>query len=84
MNTKLTLTIEKQIIERAKQYAKEKNRSLSDIIANYLKLITEKPEKDIDDELHPLISSLKGSIKDSGIKDYKKELQKRSSSKYLK
>ena len=38
MNTKLTLTIEKEIIERAKDYAKEKNRSLSDIIENYLKL----------------------------------------------
>ena len=35
MNTKLTLTIEKEIIERAKNYAKEKNRSLSNIIENY-------------------------------------------------
>ncbi len=32
MNTKLTLTIEKEIIAKAKDYAKEKNRSLSDII----------------------------------------------------
>lgn len=40
MNTKLTLTIEREIIERAKNYAKEKNRSLSDIIENYLKILT--------------------------------------------
>ncbi|WP_335966975.1 DUF6364 family protein [Galbibacter sp. PAP.153] len=45
MNTKLTLTIEKEIIERAKNYAKEKNRSLSDIIENYLKMLTEKGAK---------------------------------------
>ena len=37
MSTKLTLTIQGEIIERAKNYAKEQNRSLSDIIENYLK-----------------------------------------------
>jgi predicted CopG family antitoxin len=40
MNTKLTLTIEQKIIEKAKKYANEKGRSLSDIIENYLKAIT--------------------------------------------
>jgi len=40
MNTKLTLTIDQEIIEKAKQYAKGKNRSLSDIIENYLKTLT--------------------------------------------
>jgi hypothetical protein len=40
MNTKLTLTIEKEIIERAKDYAKIKNRSLSGIIENSLKTLT--------------------------------------------
>ena len=44
MNTKLTLTIEQKIIQRAKKYAKDKNRSLSDIIENYLKILT-KEEK---------------------------------------
>ena len=39
MNTKLTLTIEQAIIEKAKFYAKEKGRSLSDIIENYLKVL---------------------------------------------
>ena len=42
MNTKLTLTIEQTIIERAKKYANNKGRSLSDIIENYLKVITKK------------------------------------------
>ena len=40
MNTKLTLTIEKEIIEEAKVYAREKGQSLSDIVENYLKLLT--------------------------------------------
>ncbi|GGE07692.1 hypothetical protein GCM10010831_06570 [Psychroflexus salis] len=40
MNIKLTLTIEQEIIQKAKEYAKDKNRSLSDIIENYLKILT--------------------------------------------
>ncbi|MDH5366136.1 MAG: DUF6364 family protein [Cyclobacteriaceae bacterium] len=39
MNTKLTLTIEQALIEKAKEYAKSKGRSLSDIVENYFKAI---------------------------------------------
>ena len=35
MNTKLTLVLEQEIIQKAKDYAKQKNRSLSNIIENY-------------------------------------------------
>ncbi|MDD7885201.1 DUF6364 family protein [Flavivirga sp. 57AJ16] len=83
MNTKLTLTIEKEIIERAKNYAKEKNRSLSDIIENYLKILTEKEQKDKDKKLNPIVESLKGSFKMPKNMDYKKELKNRLEEKYL-
>ena len=36
MTTKLTLSIEKSTIEKAKSYAKETGRSLSSIIESYL------------------------------------------------
>ena len=81
MNTKLTLTIEQAIIKRAKSYAKEKGRSLSDIIENYLKAITK--EEKIEEELSPLIKSLLGSFKTPKSFDYKKELSKGLSEKYL-
>lgn len=86
MNTKLTLTIEQEIIKRAKDYAKEKNRSLSDIIENYLKVLTkeEKEEKQQKDKkLNPVVSSLKGSFKMPKNMDYKKELRNRLEEKYL-
>ena len=82
MNTKLTLTIEQTVIEKAKSYAKEKGRSLSDIIENYLKAITN--EQKIEEEFSPLIKSLRGSFKVSKSFDYKKELSKGLSDKYLK
>lgn len=83
MNTKLTLTIEREIIERAKKYAKDKNRSLSDIIENYLKILTEKDQINKDKKLNPIVESLKGSFKMPGDMDYKKELRNRLEKKYL-
>lgn len=83
MNTKLTLTIEQEIIKRAKNYAKAKNRSLSDIIENYLKSLTKAVEKDKHSELNPVVKSLKGSFKMPKNMDYKKELDNRREEKYL-
>ena len=82
MNTKLTLTIEKEIIERAKEYAKDKNRSLSDIIENYLKMLTKKNSEE-EKKLYPTVQSLKGSFKMPEEMDYKKELKSRLEGKYL-
>lgn len=80
MNTKLTLTIEQSIIEKAKVYAKEKGRSLSDIIENYLKVITR--EQRVAENISPLVSSLRGSFSPPESFDYKKELSKGLSEKY--
>jgi hypothetical protein len=81
MNTKLTLTIEHTIIERAKKYAKHKGRSLSGIIENYLKVIT-KEETKSNIEIMPLTKSLRGSFKAPSDFDYKKELAKGLLEKY--
>ena len=81
MNSKLTLTIEQSIIKKAKRYSKGKGRSLSDIIENYLKAITNESESEI--ELTPIVKSLKGSFKAPKDFDYKKELTKGLTEKYL-
>ncbi len=81
MNTKLTLTIDQSIIERAKSYAKGKGRSLSDIIENYLKAIT--TEQRIVEDISPIVNSLRGSFKSPESFDYKKELSKGLSEKYM-
>jgi hypothetical protein len=82
MNTKLTLTIEQDIIEKAKAFAKTKSRSLSDIIENYLKIITSQNKEPIND-ITPLVKSLKGSFKAPASFDYTKELEKELSEKYM-
>jgi hypothetical protein len=82
MNTKLTLTIEQTIIERAKKYAKQKGYSLSDMIENYLKAIT-KVEAKTDIVISPITKSLRGTFKAPADFDYKSELLKGLSKKYL-
>jgi hypothetical protein len=82
MNTKLTLTIDDTIIQQAKKYAKRKESSLSNIVENYLKvLVSEK--KPSETELTPIVKSLKSSFSAEPDFDYKKELTKKLSEKYL-
>jgi len=82
MNTKLTLTIEQTVIDKAKRYAKRKGHSLSDIIENYLKVITYDGAKS-EMEIAPTVKSMRGSFKVPLDFDYKKELTKSLSKKYL-
>lgn len=82
MNTKLTLTIEHTLIEKAKKYAKDKGRSLSDIVENYLKIMIKEDNARVIDST-PITSSLRGAFKAPKDFDYKKELAKGLSKKYL-
>ena len=82
MNTKLTLTIEQSLIDKAKRYAKGKGRSLSDIVENYLKVIIKEEKVRVIDST-PIVTSLKGSFEAPKGFDYKKELLKGLSEKYL-
>ncbi len=60
MTIKLTLTIEKSIIERAKSYAKNTGRSLSEIVGNYLETIT---KENGEEQLSPKLKKIVGAVK---------------------
>ena len=75
MKTKLTLSIDKELVERAKSYAKKEGRSLSQIIENYLEtIISQEPSPE--EELSDTIKSLRGSFKAPEGFEYKNELIK--------
>ncbi|HPG07040.1 MAG TPA: DUF6364 family protein [Saprospiraceae bacterium] len=82
MNTKLTLTIEKEIIEEAKVYAREKGQSLSDIVENYLKLLTKEQREIKPKQLSPRVQRLRGILKVDEDFDYKKVVEEELSKKY--
>jgi len=82
MNSKLTLTIDETVIAKAKQYAKQKGRSLSDLVENYLKLTTSEEKEEF--EISPVVKSLLGSFSPPTEGDYKELLTDILSEKYLK
>ena len=70
MDKKLTLSLNKSIIESAKDYAKSNNISLSKLIESYLTTLTKRKRNS--SEITPLVESLSGVIsldKDFDIKD---------------
>ncbi|WP_144893850.1 DUF6364 family protein [Flavobacterium tiangeerense] len=72
MDTKLTLKLDQEIIEKAKHYASEKKLSLSRIIENYLNSLTsDKTNNDI--QISPFVKSLSSGIKIPDDYDYKKD-----------
>lgn len=82
MNTKLTLTLEKEVIKIAKKYAKEKGQSLSEMVENYFKFITDSREKIKEKPLSPRVRKLRGIIKPDNNSDYKQILTEELSKKY--
>ncbi|GJM31248.1 MAG: hypothetical protein DHS20C18_02490 [Saprospiraceae bacterium] len=75
MSTKLTLTLEKEVIEAAKKYANEKGQSLSELVENYFKFLTKDSKVETKIELSPKVKSLKGILKVNEDFDYKKILE---------
>ncbi len=75
MNKRLLIVIDQEIIKKAKEYAKQKNLSLSNIIENYLKSLTKK-EKAKQNKISPLIKTLKGTSNFQKILTLKKKLKK--------
>ncbi len=72
MNVKLTLNLNKDIIERAKDYARNKNQSLSALVQNYFIFLSEQ-KKTEEFEISPNVKELSGIISlDDGF-DLKKE-----------
>ncbi len=51
MDTKLTLKLDKNVIEKAKIYAAEHKHSLSFMVENYLKAVTSMKKTETHDEI---------------------------------
>lgn len=80
MITKLTLTVEKTVVERAKVYAKGTGRSLSDLVEGYLETLTTADEND---QLSPKLKRIVGAVKLPADFDEEKELRDYLEKKHL-
>ena len=80
MTTKLTLTIDESVISVAKKYARNKGKSLSGIVENYLKTLTAK--ENTEEAISPRILKLMGVVELSEDFDYKNSLTTGLAKKY--
>ena len=75
MDTKLTLKLDKYVIDGAKEYASSHKKSLSRMIEVYLKSLINKENTESNNEIEisPFVKSLKTGVKLPSDYDYKKE-----------
>jgi len=76
MQTKLTLRLEDSLIQQAKDYAKQHDKSLSQVVADYFQALTQKSNKAL---TAPVTQSLIGVLDASNVDatDYKKHLEEK-------
>ena len=63
MQTKLTLRLDAELIEKAKQYGKRTGRSVSQMVADYFALLDQELAEG-DDEVTPIVASMRGSLRE--------------------
>ena len=85
MDTKLTLKLDKVVIERAKEYAASRGSSLSRIIESFLQSLTNKVDSinnKTDIEISPFVKSMSSGVELPADLDYKNDYSNYLSEKY--
>jgi len=83
MGSKLTLTVDEEVIKAAKAYAKSQGRSVSSLVENYLKsLSSEVEEPEPISAYTPITNRLRGALKVPADFDYQKTLEDALLEKY--
>ncbi len=76
MQTKLTLRLEDSLIQQAKNYAKQHDKSLSKVVSDYFQVLTQKTKRS---ETPPITRSLIGVLEFNQVEveDYKRHLEEK-------
>ena len=76
MQTKLTLRLEKSLVDLAKDYAANHGKSVSKMVSDYFRLLQESQNQS-NEEITPITRSLKGALDKTKIdkNDYLKHLE---------
>jgi hypothetical protein len=84
MNTKLTIKLDKYVIERAKEYSLSNKKSLSRLIEAYLKSLVNLDNSDDNEEIQisPFVKSLSTGVNIPADLDCKKEFATYLADKY--
>ena len=75
MNVKLTLSVRKSTIEKARAIARLHNKSISGMVEDYFEYLSLSEKRDENIPVSSTLSSLIGCLKAPIPEDYKKELE---------
>ena len=77
MRAKLTLSIDGELLDRARAYARTSGRSLSQLVSGYLATLPHQADKA--QPLTPIVRSLRGVLSGSGLdeEDYRRHLEEK-------
>ncbi len=73
--SKLTLSVDDAVVERAKRFAKARGTSISKMVETYLSAVAEPPARLPPDT--PVLKIMRGSLKKADLKDYKRHLDQK-------
>jgi len=80
MQTKLTLRMEEELIERAKAYSQRVGKSVSQLFSDYVKVLPEtNPDSPKSRSLTPIVRSMKGALRGAKLdeQDYRRHLEEK-------
>jgi hypothetical protein len=69
---KLTLSVDNGVVSRAKQYAKRRGVSVSEMVEAYLSAVAEPPSSST--SAAPILRSVRGALKSADVGEYRKHL----------
>jgi hypothetical protein len=72
--SKLTLSVDDNVITRAKKYAKIHNVSVSEMVETYLTSVVFVYNSQADPPATPVLRSMRGLLKNAEIEDYREHL----------
>lgn len=78
---KLTLSVDPEVVARAKKYAERNQTSVSELVETYLSIVAGPSKPEPAKELPPVLRSLRALVKDDGL-DYREEYRRHLTAKY--
>jgi hypothetical protein len=75
--SKLTLSVDDEVIAQAKRYAEQNGVSVSSLVEIYLAEVSglKKRNSSVDSSATPILNSLRGSLRKGDIEDYRRHLE---------
>jgi hypothetical protein len=72
---KLTLSVDRRVVERAKRYAQDRRTSVSRLVETYLDMLAEPAATD--GRRRPVLAKLRGSMTRGSIGEYHRYLERK-------